>query len=423
VKARRVVIFGVYGLLVTISTQVRAQWVQLGPPSNLPIYLFGCTGPDLVADAFELDLAYSTDNGDNWQQYPDLPHVAGIGPSSFARRGNILMATFTSGLDIYPDTGGYYRSSDGGISWARVSHSQAYDLNGFASLRGYFFAINDRNGVWRSADGGATWEMPADTTTGRGLPNPVIGFNVFNDKLFAATAMRGIYCSTDSGITWSPLNTGLDTGQVFSINSNRDYQFVVLQSVDAGLQVDRRGINDTSWTPVFEIDSLFVYLGGLTVSNNYVVVGDSRSNIYESSDTGITWHSVGSVHGGGPWTPYYLFANDSFVFASNDRSWRHRLTDFSVVKPTAPSDFTLDQSYPNPATFNTTISFTVKKLSNVSLVITDELGRQISLIASQEMTFGKHSFNWDAHSFPSGIYTYRLTNGINSLTRKLILAK
>jgi hypothetical protein len=412
-------------LIVLLSwSESHGQWVQLGQPTYLPLSLFGWTGAELVGDYYDEGLSHSTDNGDTWQPYPGLTHQGGVDPNSFARRGNILMVTYISGLDFSPDSGGYYRSSDGGETWSRLSRSESFDLSGFASIGRYFFAINDQGGFWRSPDSGMSWQAAPDTIGGKKLPQSVLGFDVFNNELFAATYEDGIFRSLDSGVTWSTFNGGLPPAEVYLIASNNQYQFATLRSgIDLRLVVVRRKAGDTSWTTVLKGDSMFSSIGGLAVNKNYVMAGDSRHQIYISSDTGLTWHSVGSVQGVGEYTQYFIFLNDSFAFVCHDRAWRRPLSDFSAVSSPVPQGFSLGQSYPNPATSNTTISFTLNKPSTVSLVITDELGRQTSVMAPQEMSSGKHSVNWDARSFPSGIYTYRLSDGVNSQTRKLLLVK
>lgn len=51
------------------------------------------------------------------------------------------------------------------------------------------------------------------------------------------------------------------------------------------------------------------------------------------------------------------------------------------------------------------------------------LGRQISLIENQFMEAGSHSYDWDASSYPAGIYCYVLKVGNNINIGKVVVVK
>ena len=88
-----------------------------------------------------------------------------------------------------------------------------------------------------------------------------------------------------------------------------------------------------------------------------------------------------------------------------------------------PPKFRLEQSYPNPFNPVTNISFGISTRSYVSLKIYDLTGKEIVKIISEELPEGNYSVQWNAKSFPSGIYFYCLKAGNYSLTKKLILLK
>lgn len=93
--------------------------------------------------------------------------------------------------------------------------------------------------------------------------------------------------------------------------------------------------------------------------------------------------------------------------------------------------YSLEQNYPNPFNSNTTISFSLKLKSLISLKIFDLLGREVIELASGIFESGRYSFNWNADGFTSGIYFYRLfvrpisENNQKSFidTKKLLLIK
>jgi len=88
-----------------------------------------------------------------------------------------------------------------------------------------------------------------------------------------------------------------------------------------------------------------------------------------------------------------------------------------------PSGFSLSQNYPNPFNPTTQISFDISKASLVNLVVYDGLGRGIEKVVNQQLSPGSYKYEWDASSYPSGIYFYKLQAGSFVQTKKMILQK
>lgn len=88
-----------------------------------------------------------------------------------------------------------------------------------------------------------------------------------------------------------------------------------------------------------------------------------------------------------------------------------------------PPDFSLAQNYPNPFNPVTTIKFSLNKAGFVSIIIYDILGREVDKILQDYLQPGSHIVTWNAVSYPSGIYFYRLQSPGNSAVRKMILMK
>jgi hypothetical protein len=79
--------------------------------------------------------------------------------------------------------------------------------------------------------------------------------------------------------------------------------------------------------------------------------------------------------------------------------------------------------FPNPATQTATIRFELSQPANISLKLTDMLGNQISLIDNQFMDSGSHSYEWDASSYPAGVYYYVLQTGSSVKTGKVLVIR
>ncbi len=88
-----------------------------------------------------------------------------------------------------------------------------------------------------------------------------------------------------------------------------------------------------------------------------------------------------------------------------------------------PARFSLEQNFPNPFNPSTTISYSLAGDARVRLSIHDNLGREVALLADGPEGAGIQSHQWNAASYASGIYFYRITVGGNSVTRKMLLIK
>ena len=80
----------------------------------------------------------------------------------------------------------------------------------------------------------------------------------------------------------------------------------------------------------------------------------------------------------------------------------------SAIESFVPAEFGLRQNYPNPFNPSTTIEFDMPVAGNVSLIIYNILGEQVSVLVNEFQEAGTYKFNWVANKLPSGVYIYRL---------------
>lgn len=88
-----------------------------------------------------------------------------------------------------------------------------------------------------------------------------------------------------------------------------------------------------------------------------------------------------------------------------------------------PNQYQLDQNFPNPFNPSTTITFSLPKRSNVSLILFDLLGKEVMKIANGNYDAGKHYITINVSSFSAGIYFYKLQTEDYSQTKKMIYLK
>ncbi len=87
------------------------------------------------------------------------------------------------------------------------------------------------------------------------------------------------------------------------------------------------------------------------------------------------------------------------------------------------ASFALEQNYPNPFNPSTTIRYSVAAAGNVSLTVTDLLGRTVATLVNERKDAGNYSETFDAAALPSGMYMYRLTADGATTVKKMHLLK
>jgi len=116
------------------------------------------------------------------------------------------------------------------------------------------------------------------------------------------------------------------------------------------------------------------------------------------------------------WTYPSVFGYARFV-GSKLPSLVEKLTQTIIKK------YELMQNYPNPFNPNTTIEFHLPEADHVKLIVFDLLGREVARLADARYEAGKHSIQFNASQFSSGIYFYRLETGKKVMFKKMLLVK
>jgi hypothetical protein len=98
------------------------------------------------------------------------------------------------------------------------------------------------------------------------------------------------------------------------------------------------------------------------------------------------------------------------------------------IEGPTPANFSLDQNYPNPFNPTTTISYSLPKSAQVTLVVYDLLGNKIKTLVNDTFDAGTFEVMWDATNdmsvqVPSGNYILKMVAGDYVQTRKMTLLK
>lgn len=100
-----------------------------------------------------------------------------------------------------------------------------------------------------------------------------------------------------------------------------------------------------------------------------------------------------------------------------------QLVNVNQISNSIPKNYFLYQNYPNPFNPVTVISYQLEVNSNTSLKIYDVLGNEVKTLINEKQNAGIYSIDWNASSFPSGIYYYKIITEKFSDTKKMCLIK
>lgn len=349
--------------------------------------------------------------------------------------GNIGYAAGASGIIIF--------TSNAGSNWALQQSQTGNDLQSIYFVSAQTgWAAGSSGTVIRTTNGGLNWSLQS-------APTSEILYSVFFINQFTGWAVGAagvILNSSNSGSNWFFQNSG-----------SGDYlRSVYFVNTSSGTAVGRNGkIIRTSnggmnWTDVSPGLSSTLYsvfytnsstgwavgFGSLMTTNsgmNWVLQsgpGLYLSVFFPSLNTG--WRSgIGGVieattNSGSSWSPQasgtanWLFSvhftSNSTGYIAGENGLLLKTTNggglFTGIEPVSneiPERFSLSQNYPNPFNPTTSIEFGIVKNGFVNLTVFDALGREVETLVNQQLQPGFYRVGWDAVSYPSGIYFYRLT--------------
>jgi photosystem II stability/assembly factor-like uncharacterized protein len=372
--------------LLILGIPARAQWVQSsnGIADNYNISCFAVIGQDIYAGGtgFPGGVYRSTDDGSNW---------------TFANNGlpgnsyDYIISLAAIGTDLYMGTldSGVYRSTDSGASWtAENTGLSNASVNSLANIGTTLFAGTMGDGIYRSVNNGASW-----TSANVGLTDPVVNaIAVVGPNLFAGTPDSGIYRSTDNGANWTRENEGL---------SNLDITTFAVRGMNlfAGTYAGVYRSNDsgTNWTSASS---------GLPTSHIVALAVYGTTNLFVS-DLGTVWLSTNN---GVSWTVLPVYDNNILfsslalmgtnLFGGGYGVWRLSLSSLGVTETAESQSEIKINSFPNPFSQSTQITFSSQSSGYAEVSIVNMLGMEVARLFSGELGAGEHNFLWDK---PTGL--------------------
>ena len=422
---------------VYVSKDSGESWSLAGSPDT-DIYINFITSNGMNASAPMLfagtnkGVYVSTDNGVNWRHLKDgMPSAEGV-PSLLPIGSGILAGSLFTGV---------YHLPWNGTTWTQTSNGLPYvNVLGLTAIGSNVYALIRAGTVFCSSNNGTTWNVLQNSLTGSASSLAANG-----NKLYAGSD-SGIFASTDSGTSWTPIATdayflntrvsslvaGSPAGFTSMLVAGHQFGYISVSSDD--------GLN---WTHKNSFNST-VYSLAMSDPNIYAA---TNSGIYRSVNFTSSWRGPGSglpdnnvralatlgsilfagTWGSGiylskiidtNWMPASLGLQDSFINAltasgtelyaapSGAGVWRRSIAEMlapSIVTQGLRSIFDI-QTFPDPASTNVTTQFTTRESGYAEILVVNTLGAEVLHIFSVELGIGDHSFDWDVSNFAPGNY-------------------
>jgi len=316
----------------------------------------------------------TTNGGQNWfTQYYSTS--IGIAHELFFINSNTgWVACFGNGKVL--------KTMNGGQNWVVLNTGVNTNITSCFFLdQNVGWVIGDYGTIFKTINGGNSWiTQHCNTTQNLG------GLFFLNSTTGHITGQNGVYFkTTNSGLNWvskvsgstvpmsaiyfADLNTGWMMGGTFYGGDSQ-----ILKTTNGGDNWISQTIPTTTW------------LGDIIFINSNTGWAVGRSGTIMKTTTGGT-------------------------------------VNISNYSNTIPDNYKLYQNFPNPFNPSTTIRFDIPKSTYTKIILYNSMGRIVSELVNEKLNAGSYEVNWNAVSYSSGIYFYKLETKEFIDVKKMILIK
>lgn len=220
--------------------------------------------------------------------------------------------------------------------------------------------------------------------------------------------------------SWSPNGKSIaysDYSNIFKIAVNE-----AGEAVGSAFQLTNSGSGEFSQQPSWANN------GKTIVYHSNRVSGDV--DIWTIASTGGTPYLLSGDPDNGDYDPCYS-KNGKYVayagFTTNTNQLSKNIDNNNELIITKenflPTEYSLDQNFPNPFNPTTQINYSIPKDGYVTLTIYDALGKEVSVLENGNKSAGSYSFTFDANNLASGMYFYTIRANNFIQTKKMLLMK
>jgi ligand-binding sensor domain-containing protein len=272
---------------IFVSKDSGKTWLasNLGFVTNWINSLFVCPDGTIIGNARDTSVFLSENGGESWvtsnTEFPNAAIVFATGPDSM-----IYAGAWPADANINsPQTSGIYSSTNSGKDWTSLGFNHPVDAIAVSSP-GTIYAHTD-TGLFRSTDLGKSWVFLNSP------PIPVVT-NLAIDSIgtvFVGGWSMPLYCSYDSGETWTQVFSRVTNSKVISLTiDNSGVLFAGTEKNGVFVTSDR----GNSWTSALNgqtVTALATIYDGK--DSSIALAGTQGSGILRSMDNGSVWSASG----------------------------------------------------------------------------------------------------------------------------------
>jgi hypothetical protein len=191
-------------------------------------------------------------------------------------------------------------------------------------------------------------------------------------------------------------------------------------NVQPGVKNNQIVLELSNVSPTESANNLEVKLIGNSKNLSFNQTEKIIENISQGSETEATFtfdvnYNIGNVEAD---TIEFMITDNKSVY----------LTKQFILQYSLPTEYKLEQNYPNPFNPATKIRYAVpqdarSERQEVSLVVYDILGNEVTTLVNEQKEPGYYDVDFNASSFASGVYIYRLQSGSFVSTKKMMMLK
>lgn len=199
---------------------------------------------------------------------------------------------FSSGHPARGGNIGFQKTTDGGLSWTRVSdglggrvdfHSMTVSRVNPDIVYGFFGGK-----LQRSMDGGRAWKYA------KGIIAPIsLSSDPRNENVVYASTQHGVQVSKDNGDTWESISPQLEGGavSVFALDPSSGYVLTFSERLGGMGKSTDGGV---SWQKISERfgGEAVLYISYGTSKSGLVYALTNTNSVYKSTDSGNTWAKI-----------------------------------------------------------------------------------------------------------------------------------
>jgi photosystem II stability/assembly factor-like uncharacterized protein len=374
VDANNGYVLGSNGFLLK-TTNAGLNWIDIRPFYDYWLYstFFFTPSTGWIGGGLEGYLLKTSNGGQNWT-YINLPVTERMMCINFFDSNN-GWACGAGGKIVY--------TTNAGSNWMLGNSGVNVELRDILFIdqkEGWSVGLNGR--IIHTTDGGINWVQQTSGTSS----------SLFG--VYFADALNG-WIVGENGVILKTDNGGIPV-ELISFNGVLTDEGNVNLRWSTGTEINNSGFEIERKTGTKEFDKIgFVPgFGTTTEPKNYSFKDENlQSDMYVYRLKQIDYNGT------------FEYSNEIYVYV------------------TTPVSFSLEQNYPNPFNPTTTIEYSLAGDTQVNLQVFDALGNTLVTLVNGYEKAGKHNVVFDARSFSSGIYYYKLNAGEFSSIKKLVLLK